>query len=84
MADASYYLQGLQGGEVLGASATSTGPFRFLVVVNDAVLSGCLSNLEDSNTELVGITLPAGLSIGGIFTDVGVTSGVVIGYHGRE
>lgn len=84
MPDASYYLQGQQGGEVLSGSMSSTGPFRFMVVVNDAVLDTFESNLENGDGGLVSITLPAGLVIGGIITSVAVTSGVVICYHGRE
>ncbi len=78
----SYQLQGQQGGVVLSAVEASFGPFRWLQVINDAVFDD-LSATNFGNTEanLVGITIPAGVGIGGNFDNVSVLSGVVIAYH---
>jgi hypothetical protein len=78
----SYDLQGQGGGQVYSAGNTATGPFRWIQVVNDTVLSAIASpNIQDASTKLITITLPAGLGLGGSFTSFTVTSGVVIGYR---
>ncbi len=77
----SYQLQGQQGGEVLSASTSSIGPFRWLQVISDVVLDDLTAtNLAGSEIELIGITIPAGIGIGGNFTNVAVASGVLIAY----
>ena len=78
----SYDLQGIGGGTVLNAGASYTGPIRWIQVVNDAVLStvASASGAIANPTRLQTITLPAGLGIGGRFSSVAVTSGVVIVY----
>ena len=80
----SYDLQGQGGGTVLNAGTSYTGPnaIRWIQVVNDAVLATVASasgNIANP-TRLQAITLPAGLGIGGDFSSVAVTSGVVIVY----
>jgi hypothetical protein len=79
----SYDLQGQGGSIVLNASVnTYTGNIRWIQVVNDAVLATVTSasgNVSGSS-RLQSITLPAGLGIGGNFSQVVVTSGVVIVY----
>ncbi len=77
-----YNLQGLNGSTVLNAGATYTGNIRWLQVINDAVLSTVASASGNvaNPTRLQSITLPAGLGIGGRFSSVAVTSGVVIVY----
>lgn len=80
----AYDLQGQGGSTVLNAGTSYTGPnaIRWIQVVNDAVLgtvasaSGNVANPARLQT----ITLPAGLGIGGNFSSVAVTSGVVIVY----
>ena len=76
----AYQVQGQQGGVVLAAGETGTGPFRWMTVVNDAVLETFVSNLTDGATKLITITLPKGLGIGAVITTVKVTSGVVVCY----
>jgi hypothetical protein len=80
----SWDLQGQGGGVVLSTAATTyTGKIRWIQVVNDAVLatvasaSGSISGASRLQT----ITLPAGLGIGGDFSQVILTSGVVIVYY---
>jgi len=67
---------------VLDAGASYTGSIRWLQVVSDAVLSTVASASGNvlNPTRLQAITLPAGLGIGGRFSSVAVTSGVVIVY----
>ena len=81
----AYDLQG-QGGSIVLTSAvgftTYTGNIRWIQVVNDAVLSTVASTSGNVSgaSRLQSITLPAGLGIGGNFSQVVLTSGVVIVY----
>ena len=80
----SYDLQGQGGGIVLSAAATTyTGKIRWIQVVNDAVLATVVSASGSITgaTRLTAITLPAGLGIGGDFSQVILTSGVMIVYY---
>ena len=83
----AYDLQG-QGGSIVLSSVSSptaltyTGNIRWIQVVNDAVLATVTSasgNVSGAS-RLQTITLPAGLGIGGNFSQVVLTSGVVIVY----
>jgi hypothetical protein len=80
----AYDLQGQGGGIVLStAFAGHQGKIRWIQVVNDAVLSTVESasgNISGAS-RLQGITLPAGLGIGGDFSYVILVSGVVILYY---
>ena len=84
-APVSYDLQG-QGGSIVLTSAvgftTYTGNIRWIQVVNDAVLAtvASASGNVSGASRLQSITLPAGLGIGGNFSQVVLTSGVVIVY----
>ena len=69
---------------MLSAAATTyTGKIRWIQVVNDAVLAtvASASGSIAGATRLTAITLPAGLGIGGDFSQVILTSGVVIVYY---
>ena len=78
----SYDLQGQGGGIALGAGDAATGPFRWIQVVNDAVLGAISSsNIVNADIQLVSTTLPAGLGIGGLIDYIDVTSGLVIAYR---
>ena len=82
MSASEYYLQGQQGGVVLAAGDSASGSFREILVVNAAVLSSLTSsNVTDAGGDLVGATLPAGLRLGGKFSGVGVTSGIIVAYY---
>lgn len=67
---------------MLNAGATYTGNIRWMQVISDAVLSSVASASGNvlNPTRLQSITLPAGLGIGGRFSSVTLTSGVVIVY----
>lgn len=77
-----YNLQGLNGSTVLNAGATYTGNIRWLQVISDAMFSSVSSASGNvlNPTRLQSVTLPAGLGIGGRFSSVTLTSGVVIVY----
>jgi len=77
----SYDLQGQGGGIVLSSGGSGTGNYRWIQVVNDAVLSVLTSRTLDQEGNLVGPTIPAGIGIGGRFSAITVTSGVVIAYY---
>jgi hypothetical protein len=78
----SYDLQGQGGGTVLNAGTSYSGNIRWIQVVNDAVLGTVESASGNilNPTRLQTITLPAGLGVGGDFSSVAVTSGVVVVY----
>jgi hypothetical protein len=71
---------------VIAAGENASGNFRWIQVVADTVLQSLSSpNLNDATGlgpgNLLAITLPAGLGIGGKFSFIQVTSGVVIAYY---
>ena len=78
----AYDLQGQNGSTVLNAGTSYSGNIRWIQVVNDAVLGTVASASGNvaNPTRLQSITLPAGLGIGGRFSSVAVTSGVVVVY----
>ena len=81
MSREAYLLQGGNGGRCIDAAeGPVTGSFRWVQVVNDTVLAGLTNTLVNSG-DLAGLTLPAGLGIGGITTSIEVTSGMVIAYN---
>ena len=55
--------------------------FRWIQVINDTVLASITSNNITDASVLSGLTIPAGLGFGGSFTQIEVTSGVVIAYY---
>lgn len=80
----SYQLQGQQGGIVLSGADSATGRFRWIQAIEDSVLltdtGETAGNLTDISN-LDGKTLPAGVGIGGEFTKVEISSGLVIAYY---
>jgi hypothetical protein len=78
----SYDLQGQGGGILLSSESGSvSGKFRWLQFITDTVLSDIVvSNIVDIDA-LGGTTIPAGIGIGGMITNVTVTSGYVIAYY---
>jgi hypothetical protein len=78
----SYDIQGQGGGRVVNSSSGAvTGNFRWIQVVTDTVLSLLTSENVSNTTALQSITIPAGVGIGGRFSAITVTSGVVIAYN---
>jgi len=80
----SYQLQGQQGGIVLSGADSATGKFRWIQAIEDSVLltdtGETAGNLVDI-INLDGKTLPSGVGIGGEFTKVEISSGLVIAYY---
>jgi hypothetical protein len=66
-------LTGLSGGKVLATTDATTPPtlqaWHAIQVITDAVIAAITSNLE-SDTALVGVTLPAGTVLYGEFTAI--------------
>jgi hypothetical protein len=83
MSREAFLLQGGNGGIVLtSANGAVTGRFRWVQVINEAVLEGITApTLVGAAAELTDITLPAGLGFGGLITGLEVASGVVIAYY---
>ncbi len=78
----SYDLQGQGGGVVINAAAGEvTGNFRWIQVITDTVIDDIASNNLVDPTNLTGITIPAGIGIGGRFTFISLASGAVIAYY---
>ena len=80
----SYDLQGQGGGVVVNASAgTITGDFRWIQAISDTVISDIQSsNIGDAYLlSSGGLSIPAGVGIGGRFSSITLTSGTVIAYY---
>jgi len=75
-------LQGQQGGVLFKDTDTlPAGRYRWLQVITDAVFTDISSeNIVDFDN-LVGLTIPAGMGIGGITAGATLSSGVVIAYY---
>lgn len=78
----SYQLQGQGGGIVIGAGSSTTGNFRWIQVINDAVLDDLVSSNVIGLAAIIDpVILPAGLGIGGSFSSISVATGLVIAYY---
>lgn len=76
----SYQLQGQQGGTAyVSGDGAVTGQWRWLHFPVDTVFSNLEGNIAGI-ANLEGITFPAGTGLGGQFTALTVTSGVVVAY----
>jgi len=80
----SYQLQGQQGGIVLKDADSATGRFRWIQAIEDSVLLTDTGETAGNLTDIInldGKTLPAGVGIGGEFSKVQISSGLVIAYY---
>jgi hypothetical protein len=77
----SYDLQGQGGGIVISDSETYTGNFRWIQVIADCEIEAIVSSNIINVAEVSGFAIPAGIGIGGKFTSIKLTSGVVIAYY---
>jgi hypothetical protein len=75
----SYDLQGQGGGVAMIAGAPSTG-FRWIQCLTDCVFSTVDSDNILNSSDIVGVTIPAGVGFGGSFGTVELTSGLAICY----
>ena len=78
----SYDLQG-QGGGLYIDSATGviSGNWRWIQVITDAVFNDITSSNIADLSNISGVTVPAGIGIGGRFSSIDLQSGVVIAYY---
>ena len=77
----SYDLQGQGGGVIVTSAFPIVGKFRWLQFITDTELASLETPNIANKEELGGIIIPAGTGIGGLFTEVSVTSGVLIAYY---
>lgn len=63
-----------------GSSATS-GKYRFLVVLEDATITTLDDSLVSSGSFNSGDVLPANLAIGGEFSNISISSGIIVAYR---
>jgi hypothetical protein len=77
----SYDLQGQGGGEVLNAGGGTIAALRWIQCITDCVFASISSPNLASPDDLTGITIPAGVGIGGLFESVELSSGVAIVYY---
>jgi hypothetical protein len=80
----AYYNQGQQGGIVLSGADSATGRFRWIQAIEDSVLLTDTGETAGNLTDIInldGKTLPAGVGLGGEFTKVEISSGLVIAYY---
>jgi len=79
----SYDLQGQGGGVAIDAGDGGVqGNFRWIQTLVDTQFASITSsNIDNTSRITLGITVPAGVGIGGRFSSIELTSGVVIAYY---
>ena len=80
----SYQLQGQQGGIVLSGADSAVGNFRWIQAIEDSVLLTDTGETAGNLTDIInldGKTLPAGVGLGGEFSKVQISSGLVVAYY---
>jgi hypothetical protein len=77
----SYDLQGQGGGEILAAGDSATKNIRWIQCLTDCVFNTISSPNLANASSIVGVTIPAGVGIGGLFDDVELTSGLAAVYY---
>ena len=79
----AYDLQGQGGGQVYSSTDGAViGQFRWVQLINDTTFSAfTAANLTNSSARMAGVSIPAGVGIGGLITGFTVTTGLVIAYR---
>jgi hypothetical protein len=77
----SYDLQGQGGGEILAAGESASKNIRWIQCLTDCVFNSLSSPNLANVSSIVGVTIPAGVGIGGLFDDVELTSGLAAVYY---
>jgi len=77
----SYDLQGQGGGIVIDNTGPVTGNFRWIQGITDFVIGNIVSSNISNASFLIGSTIPAGVGIGGKFTSITLSTGIVIAYY---
>ena len=77
----SYDLQGQGGGQVMATNQTTTAVnVRWVQCLTDCVFASFDSSNLNNSTNIEGVTIPAGVGIGGHIEFVELTSGLAIAY----
>jgi hypothetical protein len=78
----SYDLQGQGGGLYIDeTTGVISGNWRWIQVITDAVFNDITSSNIDGLSLISGVTIPAGIGIGGRFSSIDLQSGVIIAYY---
>ena len=78
----SYDLQGQGGGLYIDdTTGVVNGDFRWIQVITDTVFNDITSSNIVDLTNISGVTIPAGIGIGGRFSSIDLGSGSVIAYY---
>ena len=78
----SYDLQGQGGGHYIDATTgVISGNWRWIQVITDSVFADITSSNIADLSQISTVTIPAGTGIGGKFSSIDLTSGVVIAYY---
>lgn len=77
----SYDLQGQGGGEVLFGNVSATKNCRWIQCLTDCVFNTISSPNLANASDITGVTIPAGVGIGGLFDDIELTSGLAVVYY---
>jgi hypothetical protein len=78
----SYDLQGQGGGLYIDETTGQIdGNWRWIQVITDAVFNDITSSNISDFSNISGVTVPAGIGIGGRFSSINLASGSVIAYY---
>ena len=78
----SYDLQGQGGGLYIDETTGAIdGNWRWIQVITDAVFNDITSSNIADLSNISGVTVPAGIGIGGRFSSIDLQSGVIIAYY---
>ena len=78
----SYDLQGQGGGSYIDETTGQIdGNWRWIQVITDAVFNDITSSNISDLSNISGVTVPAGIGIGGRFSSINLASGSVIAYY---
>jgi len=79
---ADYNMQGQGGGLYIDdTTGIVNGDFRWIQVITDTVFNDITSSNIVDLTNISGVTIPAGIGIGGKFNLIDLQSGSVIAYY---
>jgi hypothetical protein len=77
----SYDLQGQGGGKVLNEIYDGATNVRWVQCLTDCVFNVFDASNLASSSDIIGVTIPAGVGIGGRIENVVLTSGLAIAYY---
>jgi hypothetical protein len=77
----SYDLQGQGGGKVLTLASGAATNVRWVQCLTDCVFATFTSSNLSGSADIVGVTIPAGVGIGGRIEEVSLTDGLAVAYY---